>query len=449
MTKAKVSELLEKVPLKRNEKLLLIASEALNLNDAEKEALKGLLGLKKKSGGKLSPAAMNRLNHRLLEVMNKLILLDPSRGFNFWENYQLLEIYREHGAEKNFMSALKRAYQILDGPGAYDHAHYLHLFLLKESEFSQRRGVRKKQEEFGDLESYLDAYYYENKIRLLCEKQNRANVLNIYREETAFEKSIQSGFFETKSLGAQMYLCIYNMLRNRDDKEFYFLTSDFFKKHAERFTEMTRLAVRIFLINHCGYYFNKGDLTFTQEYLDHIECLLENKSLFVKEILTPGIFKSITTAGLAMGRTDWTENFVKSYAKYLPADHRNDILNYNLAEIYFSKGDLDKAQTLLRDISLIDVFYRIGAGKLLLKIYFERGNYELVQATLPSFKKFIQRNRYITGQNRTKLFNFIECLKRMMKGEKIDVSGLEHGLTVFDLLWFNKIAGNGEGHSPA
>lgn len=459
MAKTKALELLEKIPFKLDERQFLPLSEAIGLNKAEEEAFINYWKLIKQGGKKaktadadpkdkhltppasLPPKAARRINRRLPEILDQLILLNQPKGFNFWESFQLLKLYKEYGAEKNFGMGLKQLYKSVQGPGNYDNDHYLHLFMLKETEISLQRGVRKKREDVGILESDLDAFYLENKIRLLCEKRNRGNVYNNPGDETPFEASIRQNGYKLGTIGAQMYYAIYQMLANKDDKTYYLQTLELFDKYAKRFTSTYCLAIRTYLMNQCIYYFNRGDLEFAAEYLKHIDKLLGNKTFFIKEVLTPASYKNITTAGLAIGRVDWLEKFIQRYTRYLPEDSQSVALKYNLAQIRFSKGDLDGVYPLLVGLSNIDVFYRVGIERLFLKTYYESGEFKVIENKIPTFKKYVQRNRSINQQSKLMLLNFIKYLQRLMKGEKINVSDPDSGLSVTDLLWFKKVGG--------
>ncbi|MBK6622861.1 MAG: hypothetical protein IPG32_19105 [Saprospirales bacterium] len=371
MPKTKALELLEKIPFKLDERLLLLVSEAFGLNKAEKEAL---ITYWKLGRQRLPWKPTSRINRKLPEILDQLILLNQPRGFNFWESFQLLKCYKEYGAEKNFDSGLKELFKSVQHPGNYDHDHRLYLFMLKETEISLQRGVRKKLEDVAILESHLDTFYLENKIRLLCEKRNRSNVFNTPFEVTPFERSIRQTECKLDSIGAQMYYAIYQMIANMDDKAYYFQTRDMYNKYAKRFTSAYCLSIRSYLMNQCIHYFNQGDLEFAEEYLNHIDSLLKNKALFVKEVLTPASYKNITTAGLAVGREDWLEKFINSYTRYLPEATRRVAFNYNIAQIRFSKGDLHAAQILLRGVSDIDTFYHIGVDRLMIKFSTNKAN---------------------------------------------------------------------------
>ena len=214
MAKAKVSELLAKVPINYRKVITLLATASVGLKDIEKAVLRrgfgnteggnGKGGIRKgaatdqSAGSKHPKATSHQLNHQRLEALNKLVLLNRPKESNFGEAYQLLKIYKEHGAEKNFTSGLLQAFKILQRAGNYDHEHYLHMFLLKELEVSAVRGIRKQQGKVMELEACLDTFYLENKLRLLCEKYNRSEIVNKSVEETPFEKKLLIKHIEEK-----------------------------------------------------------------------------------------------------------------------------------------------------------------------------------------------------------------------------------------------------------
>ncbi len=80
MPKTKALELLEKIPFKLDERLLLLVSEAFGLNKAEKEAL---ITYWKLGRQRLPWKPSSRINRKLPEILDQLILLNQPWGLTF------------------------------------------------------------------------------------------------------------------------------------------------------------------------------------------------------------------------------------------------------------------------------------------------------------------------------------------------------------------------------
>ncbi len=174
MPQTKALELLEKIPFKLNERLLLLVSEAFGLNKAEKEAL---ITYWKLGRQRLPWKPSSRTNRKLPEILDQLILLNQPRGFNFWESFQLLKCYKEYGAEKNFDSGLKQLLKSVQHPGNYDHDHHLYLFPAEGNGDIPSKRSRKKLEDIAILESYLEAFLSRKQDQIALRKTQQVQCL--------------------------------------------------------------------------------------------------------------------------------------------------------------------------------------------------------------------------------------------------------------------------------
>lgn len=84
------------------------------------------------------------------------------------------------------------------------------------------------------------------------------------------------------------------------------------------------------------------------------------------------VFRNIVTVGLRLGEMAWTEAFIHEYQRFLPEAQRENIVSFNLSQVYFYKRDYDKVIETLRHVEYEDVITNLNAKTLLLTTSDER-----------------------------------------------------------------------------
>lgn len=105
-------------------------------------------------------------------------------------------------------------------------------------------------------------------------------------------------------------------------------------------------------------------------------------------------YKNYITCCLKLKMTNRAEAFLEEYKNYIDPELANDVYLYNKANILFEKGDLDTAHQLLLTAGFEDLFYKISARRLQIKIYFEMARQDdsltdMLDNALNAFKKYI------------------------------------------------------------
>ena len=102
------------------------------------------------------------------------------------------------------------------------------------------------------------------------------------------------------------------------------------------------------------------------------------------------LFKNIVDAGLKCEQYEWVFQFLQEYkGQIINTPHETDVYNYNLANYYFHRHNYEKALDLLSH-QYQDVYYKIDARRLELKIYYEL-NSPILEARLEAFRILVLR----------------------------------------------------------
>lgn len=93
---------------------------------------------------------------------------------------------------------------------------------------------------------------------------------------------------------------------------------------------------------------------------------------------------------------------------------------YANAKLHFTKGDFDTTLGLLAQVEFDNLFLSMDAKTMLLKIYYERGYYDALDALLVSFRRFLQRKSILAYQKNIheNMINLTEKLLTIAAHEK-------------------------------
>ena len=100
---------------------------------------------------------------------------------------------------------------------------------------------------------------------------------------------------------------------------------------------------------------------------------------------------------------------------------------YNLAFFYFQQEKYKSAMQLLIQVEFKDTLNNLDARRMLLKSYFELGEYDALDSLLDSFSRYINRQKEL-GYHKDNYLNLIRFVKKVIhtndkeKLEKLKIS---------------------------
>ena len=172
-------------------------------------------------------------------------------------------------------------------------------------------------------------------------------------------------------------------------------------------------------INYCIKKLNQGEQDFIRQAFDLYRSALESNILFENEILSPFTYNNILVLGLNLKEFEWTEKFLYDYKIRLPEKEQENTFQYNLAIFYFRKPDYDKALELLQQVTFKEVLYNLDARRMLLRIYYERQEWDALESLFDSFRTYLYRKQNI-GYHKDNFLNLVKIVKKMISNNLSD-----------------------------
>ncbi len=165
--------------------------------------------------------------------------------------------------------------------------------------------------------------------------------------------------------------------------------------------------------NYCALKINQGKTAYYYRYFALIKNLVDKDLLLENGQVPEAVFKNFITVSLGAGEYDWTEQFIRQYADFLPARIRENARMFNLAYVFFYQKNYDKVIEYLRDVEYSDVVYALGAKSMLLRTYYEQGEYLALDSLIDSFRIFLRRNKVISKNLKREYINFLGLVKKL------------------------------------
>lgn len=304
------------------------------------------------------------------------------------------------------------------------------LHILKQ--FDQKRLDISNVEEIAQN---LDHFYMGEKLRLYCNILSRqyesAHKYNMLFIEDILTRIRQEKEFYNEIAPVALYFQISEALTYSDDEEHYNTLRALLDKHSMSFPKDEAFELYTHAINYCVRKSNKGNQKFLREYFELYKDLLKKNILLVDGELPTAHFKNMVLAGLRLGETEWTEQFIHDQNQYLPEHQRENSVSFNLAQLYFYKKDYNKVIETLRSVEYEDLSYNLNSKTILLTTYYETDEIEPLYSLLDTFRVYLQRNKNITSRRRRSYLNlirFIKRLSRVIPGNKMEIAKIKADL---------------------
>lgn len=391
----------------------------------------------------LDEKALASLMSQQVALLEKFLTVEHQLADEFGQGLALMEQYQAMQLPKRQKQAGDAATKAV-GQDAWRNADYFRQQVLLKTMLYRHSdpSVRGYNPHLQAVADALDTYFLSEKLRQACLMENLSGaLLTGYRLQHLEEVMEWSGQDETLHLPAvQIYRGILLLLRNEKDAAAFSELKTMLTENEHLFPDEEKKQLYTLLLNYCARRINRfNDKVFQHEYFEINKLLLANGLLFEQGQLTPWRYTNIAKAGLNTGQNEWTWNFIHQYKSSLPHDFKESVFSYNLAQYHYHLGDLDKAQRSLLRVDLAeDVLLNISGRSLLIKIYYETDQPELLLSYLEATRQFLMRNKLLEDQLKRQMQKFVEVTAKLVRYGKPErqrlVELLEHLPTAGELM---------------
>jgi len=385
------------------------------------------------------------INSKLVEVANRFILYQSTDIKAPTASIDLAWYYFNNHLEKCFGGQQDSVYRYFQASKNRTFNFYFKKYDFLNLELVNNKSVKGNHNVKLAIAA-LDNGYIENRLWLMCEELTRkeewhgVSKENIYPQHSEFISGavwsvIKDVDFEDVVIN---YLqTMYSILLKGEIDEKVLL--DLYEKRTVLFERCEKWRARTlldYLINLFKYKLNEGNANYAAYYIELLSLYEKNNVLLEGKKLPLSIFKNAVTTALIAGKVDWSLEFLERYTRLVP----DAVVNYCLAQIHLKKGQVDDAFDILPDFPPNETALYIGAKRLMLKIFYQKGHFAAIRSAIPSFKSYIKSRNNISIQYQNRTLAFIKYLSQLTENKaNINASELTDELAVTDIIWVKKM----------
>lgn len=261
----------------------------------------------------------------------------------------------------------------------------------------------------------LEQYYFLKQLEIACDMVSRNSAIQA-DYDTSFIEEIETQFERWKDQPAVViYYTALKVLTGKSTDQNYFHLKQLLADNPDIFPKDELRTLYNFALNFCVKQINSGYGNYYEEVLSLYKILLQQRIIYKNGYISQWTFTNICTAGMRLGQFDWTSTFIERYqGDLLPANKMN-VVNYNIAALYYAEKNWEEALQLLQSVIFTDAYYQAAAKTIQLKIYYESGEQEALRALIDSFGKFIMRNKQLSTYQKKSNKNFLSLTFKLLK----------------------------------
>lgn len=367
----------------------------------------------------LDEKSLAHLASRLLALTEKFLAVETFLADEWQQNVALARQYHALNLPKHYKTAQTEVEKLSAASPFRNAEHYREQLLAKRLfyEHSDRyqRGFNERLQEAADA---LDAYFLAEKLRYAYEMLNYESVLNVHYEVARLDEILDwassSQFAEMPSV--QVYRQLLLMLMSPDNTGHFDSAKSLLIQSEPYFDADELRQLYTSLLNYCIRRINRfNDERFLREHLEINKLLLQNELIFENNFLPPWHYTNIAAAGIKSGQMDWTREFIHDYRERLPPEYAENVFRYNLAQYHYFLKNYDEAQRALLQVEFTDVLLNVSVRSLLIKIYCETEQTELLLSYLEATRIFLLRNQLLDAQMKRRMQKFVEFTAKFAK----------------------------------
>lgn len=380
----------------------------------------------------------------LQEMIEEYLVLAFTREHPVQSRLILSRIYRTRSLPKHFLHTSNEAHQNLSTQ-AHRNANYYQELLTYEVEMLQFQSANRRTGELNlqEISNHIDVLFLIQKLRHSCTLLTHEQVYKTTYDQGLLRpvlEEVEKGSYLDIPAVAIYYYC-YRFLTESYKVVHFQRFREILAAYAHQFTEEEVRDLYLLAINFCIRKLNEGEEAYGHEGLMLYRQGLQESFLLENGLLSRFTFNNIVGSSLRLREFDWAEQFIIDYQEKLEVTHRESTVNFNLARLDYARGNYQNAMILLSTTEFKDMINNLIAKTILLKIYYELHEFDLIESHLDNFQSYIRRHQ-TSDFHQTNYQNIIRLVRKLLAlkpGDKVGKATLrqqvEDTVILSERLW--------------
>lgn len=354
----------------------------------------------------------------LFKVIEQFLVYENATEDKINVQIALMEEYRKLGLSKHFQQSLNIAERYQEKSTVRDIDYHEKAFQI---ELQQYQFLALKQRDapknLQALSTKLDLRFLSQKLmdacRLLAHQAVAKQKYNFGLLETLLTY-IESEPAVLAHPSIALYYYYYQAAVKENGEDYFQKFKNAFLESTDAFVEEELQGLYILAVNYCIKNTNLGKDEYRLELFDFYKVGLELRILLDEnEILSPFTFNNITKSALRLDKIDWTQRFIEDYKKFVEPQYHETYVHNAYSMLYFAQGKYEETMIRLQQVDYKELFITMDAKVLLMKVYYQLDEYDVLESFINSFKVFLRR-KDILAYHQEIYKNFIRMMQKLV-----------------------------------
>jgi hypothetical protein len=367
-------------------------------------------------------AKLRQTMHFLSRNLEDFLTYQEIQEDKTYTNLALIAVYRKRNLEKALLKVIHQTEKQMEESPYHDARRLRHEYLLQMEKYDflsqKKRTVELNLQQVSDV---LDTVYLSDKLRQCCILQSHQTVykaeyqIALLPEVLAYVE--EKALHEIPAIGVYYY--IYKAQTDKSNPEHFQKLKTLITKNEDGFPQSEMRNIYLFAINYCLRMANMGDQKYLRELFELYKRGAETMTLIENGALSQFTFKNTVTAGVTLKEFAWVRGFIENYQQYIDPQIRESFVHFSLARLHFEMGDYHAAQRMLIHFEHDDILTNLHAKSMLIRIYYEDGEFDALESLLESMRSYVARKKVI-GYHRNIYSNLIRYTRRLVRVKPYD-----------------------------
>jgi len=367
---------------------------------------------------KFDDAKMRQVMHFMFKAVESYLVFSKLEQEEIQVKLSLLNIYRQRKLEKNFSKTQKDIGAYFDNVVHNDEDNFYNEYLFQKEVYEYNSLIKRAQTlNLQELTDTFDKAFIAEKLKQACLLLAHQKVYN-----ATYETGLLHGvldFIDKKdsihNSRINIYYFLYKITLDRNNVADFFTLKEYIKED-QSIPKTEIRSIYLGAINFCINLMNAGNEQFIREAFELYKIGMDKEVFIEKGILSRWTFKNVIAIALRLKEFEWAESFIRNHGAYLEEKHKESFTHFNLAKLFYEKEDFQSALDMLSNYEPKDILINIDAKIMLLKIYYELNEFQVLESLLESMRAYLQRKKKMIGTQYLELYkNIIRYTKKLIK----------------------------------
>jgi hypothetical protein len=364
---------------------------------------------------------MRYLMSFLLATIEDFLIAEACQNDQSLRNKLLMAAYRQHQLPDQLEYVHQRATQQLEKQPLRDPEYWNYLFHLEDTaHYLHQTTGREKILSLQPLHEYLNTQYIAQYFRLACLMHAQQAVSKIeYQTDLLPDvlKFVENNPEVLQQVAVSLYYHYYQAITQAEPSEsrrfFTIFRAQLLEAtHSFRNDDMRDL---YYLAINYGIRRINSELGLLRETFDLYLAGLQHGFLLENGKLHRFAFKNIIALALHLKEFDWAHEFIDTHGALLHNEYQQTYIHYCRSKLFFTQKNYSEAMERLQQIEYEDIYLNIDAKIMLLKIYYELHEHEVLDSYLSTLRVFLNRKKKLLGYHVENYKNIIRAVHSLLQ----------------------------------